>query len=115
MGQIMRLRRIATRRREYRRRQTTVSATRQALTTLVKDYGLLHEAELVPRSYGGDSWFGKFHPSAGKELLASLPAILKGRCAARSTRRSRSSATRSPRDLRAVQRIFDSRVPPRAL
>ena len=31
--------------------------------TLVRDYGLLHEAELLPRSYGGDSWFGKFHPA----------------------------------------------------
>ena len=24
---------------------------------LIKDYGLLHEAEMVPRSYGGNSWF----------------------------------------------------------
>src|SRR5438128_2846171 len=37
----------------------------QAFVTLIKGYGLLHEAELVPRSYGGDSWFAKFAPPAG--------------------------------------------------
>ena len=42
-----------------------------AFVTLVRDYGLLHEAELLPRSYGGNSWFGKFHPAAGKELLVA--------------------------------------------
>ncbi len=50
----------------------------QAITTLIKDYGLLHEAELIPRSYGGNSWFGKFHPAAGKELLSSLPVAIRG-------------------------------------
>jgi succinate dehydrogenase / fumarate reductase, iron-sulfur subunit len=45
--------------------------------TLVRHYGLLHEAELLPRSYGGDSWFGKFAPSAGAELLDSLPVITR--------------------------------------
>src|SRR3712207_9254333 len=49
-----------------------------AFVTLIKDYGLLHEAELLPRSYGGDSWFGKFHPNAGKELLDSLPVVVYG-------------------------------------
>ena len=49
-----------------------------AFTTLVEDYGLLHEAELLPRSYGGDSWFGKFHPRAAAELVSSLPAVLAG-------------------------------------
>ena len=36
-----------------------------AFVTLVREDGLLHEAELLPRSYGGDSWFGKFAPPAG--------------------------------------------------
>src|SRR5919202_1906811 len=35
--------------------------------------GLLHEADLLPDSYGG-----KFHPRAVPELLDSLPTILKG-------------------------------------
>ena len=77
MGQIMRLRRIAI------SDQHIVDANNgerheAALTTLVRDYGLTHEAELLPRSYGGDSWFGKFHPAAGKELLSlAAHAILK--------------------------------------
>ena len=34
--------------------------------------GLLHEADLLPDSYGG-----KFHPRAVPELLDSLPVILQ--------------------------------------
>jgi succinate dehydrogenase / fumarate reductase iron-sulfur subunit len=76
MGQIMRLRRIAgadhhivDRNNGHRHEET--------ITTLIKDYGLLHEAEMLPRSYGGNSWFGKFHPAAGKELLSSLPVAIR--------------------------------------
>jgi succinate dehydrogenase / fumarate reductase, iron-sulfur subunit len=77
MGQIMRLRRIAG------ADEKIVDVNNghrheEALTTLIRDYGLLHEAELIPRSYGGNSWFGKFHPAAGKELLSSLPVAIKG-------------------------------------
>jgi succinate dehydrogenase / fumarate reductase iron-sulfur subunit len=75
MSQIMRLRRIAgtdekivDRNNGHRHEDTIV--------TLVRDYGLLHEAEMLPRSYGGNSWFGKFHPAAGQVLLKSLPAIV---------------------------------------
>ena len=77
MGQIMRLRRIATSDHAIvdpnngRRHEA-------AFTTLVRDYGLNHESELLARSYGGNSWFGKFAPAAGKELLSSLPLIIKG-------------------------------------
>jgi len=35
--------------------------------------GLLHEADLLPDSYGG-----KFHPRAVPELFDSLPTIVKG-------------------------------------
>ncbi|HZU61819.1 MAG TPA: 4Fe-4S dicluster domain-containing protein, partial [Solirubrobacteraceae bacterium] len=75
MSQIMRLRRITG------SDEKIVDANNghrheASFVTLVQDYGLLHEAELLPRSYGGDSWFGKFHPSAGKVLLKSLPAII---------------------------------------
>src|ERR1039458_1204077 len=49
-----------------------------AFVTLVRDYGLLNEAELLPRSYGGNSWFGKFHPAAGVELLSSISTVLTG-------------------------------------
>ena len=82
--------------------------------TLVRDYGLLHEAELLPRSFGGNSWFGKFHPAAGKVLLKSLPAIipavLKGKVsikgamsATRSTNRTSAPSRRSTRRSRAAR------------
>jgi succinate dehydrogenase / fumarate reductase iron-sulfur subunit len=77
MGQIMRLRRLAASDNAIVD-VNNGSRHEQAFTSLVRDYGLLHEAELLPRSYGGDSWFGKFHPAAGKELLASLPIVVKG-------------------------------------
>src|ERR1700722_6031962 len=77
MSQIMRLRRIAG------SDQKIVDSNNghrheDAFVTLVGDYGLLNEAELLPRSYGGNSWFGKFHPAAGKELLSSLSTVITG-------------------------------------
>src|SRR5918997_833058 len=77
MSQIMRLRRIAGSEHEINDRNNG-HRHEKAFVSLIKDYGLLHEAELLPRSYGGDSWFGKFHPNAGKELLDSLPIVVKG-------------------------------------
>jgi succinate dehydrogenase / fumarate reductase iron-sulfur subunit len=77
MGQIMRLRRVAGSDHGIVD-PNNGHRHEEAFTTLIRDYGLLHEAELLPRSYGGDSWFGKFHPAAAKELLSSLPIVLKG-------------------------------------
>jgi succinate dehydrogenase / fumarate reductase iron-sulfur subunit len=77
MSQIMRLRRRAgtdykiTDRNNGHRHE-------EAFAGLVRDYGLLNEAELLPRSYGGNSWWGKFHPRAGKELLSSLSTVVTG-------------------------------------
>jgi succinate dehydrogenase / fumarate reductase iron-sulfur subunit len=75
MNQIMRLRRIAGA-DEHINDRNNGHRHEEAFVTLVKDYGLLHEAELLPRSYGGNSWFGKFHPAAGKELLSSIGSII---------------------------------------
>jgi succinate dehydrogenase / fumarate reductase, iron-sulfur subunit len=77
MSQIMRLRRVAG------SDEKIVDVNNghrheDAFVTLVRDYGLLNEAELLPRSYGGNSWFGKFHPAAGKELLSSLSTVVTG-------------------------------------
>ena len=77
MSQIMRLRRIAGSDEELVD-PNNGHRHEEAFTSLIRDYGLLHEAELLPRSYGGDSWFGKFHPNAGKELLSSLPVMFYG-------------------------------------
>jgi succinate dehydrogenase / fumarate reductase iron-sulfur subunit len=107
MSQIMRLRRIAGSDHHIVDRNNG-ERHEEAFTTLVHDYGLLHEAELLPRSYGGNSWFGKFHPAAGLELVDSLPAIaraiahrkVKPMQALRGHRLAR-------RDLDAVHKIFD--------
>jgi len=72
MGQIMRLRRIAgadfgieDRNNGYRHEHAFVENIRRN--------GLLHEADLLPDSYGG-----KFNPNAVPELLSSLPIIIRG-------------------------------------
>src|SRR3712207_168129 len=76
MNQIMRLRRVAGDHEIVDRNNG--HRHEAAFVTLIRDYGLLHEAELLPRSYGGNSWFGKFAPAAGKELLDSLPVVVYG-------------------------------------
>src|SRR5215208_4755516 len=76
MSQIMRLRRIAGNDQKIVDRNNG-HRHEDAFVGLIRDRGLLHEAELLPRSYGGNSWFGKFHPNAGMELASSLPSIVK--------------------------------------
>jgi succinate dehydrogenase iron-sulfur subunit len=71
MSQIMRLRRVASadyqiedRNNGYRHEHAFVSNIRKN--------GLLHEADLLPDSYGG-----KFHPRAVPELVSSLPVVTR--------------------------------------
>jgi succinate dehydrogenase / fumarate reductase iron-sulfur subunit len=107
MGQIMRLRRIATS-DHHIVDQNNGERHEAAFTGLVRDYGLNHEAELLPRSYGGNSWFAKFHPAAGKELLSSLPVAVKGVLRGKLSPRTALLGHKLPkRDLQSVQRIFD--------
>jgi succinate dehydrogenase / fumarate reductase iron-sulfur subunit len=107
MGQIMRLRRIATN-DEHIVDQNNGERHEAAFTTLIKDFGLLHEAEILPRSYGGNSWFGKFAPAAGKELLSSLPVVFKGIIRGKFNPKIALFGHKIPKaDLEAVQSIFD--------
>ena len=76
MSQIMRLRRIAGA-DHHIDDANNGHRHEQAFVSLVKQGGLLHEAELLPRSYAGDSWFAKFKPKAAAELVDSLPVIMK--------------------------------------
>jgi succinate dehydrogenase / fumarate reductase iron-sulfur subunit len=107
MGQIMRLRRIAT--SDFGIvDQNNGERHEEAFTGLVRDYGLNHEAELLPRSYGGNSWFGKFHPSAAKELLSSLPVVVNGLLRRKVTPAKVIFGHRIPKqDLAAVRAIYD--------
>ena len=106
MSQIMRLRRIANDDYEIDDRNNG-HRHEQAFTSLVRDYGLNHEAELLPRSYGGDSWFGKFHPAAGKELISSLPSITKGLARGKLNPKLALLGHKIPKeDLDAVKRLY---------
>src|SRR4051794_6119506 len=71
MSQIMRLRRIAGDDEQIVDRNNG-HRHEMAFVKNIERNGLLHEADLLPDSYGG-----KFHPRAVPELLSSLPAILK--------------------------------------
>ncbi|MGH2832855.1 MAG: succinate dehydrogenase/fumarate reductase iron-sulfur subunit [Solirubrobacteraceae bacterium] len=107
MGQIMRLRRIAGA-DEHIVDQNNGHRHEETVTTLIKDYGLLHEAEMIPRSYGGNSWFGKFHPAAGKELLGSLPIVVRGIFKRKVSIKIAIFGHKIPKqDLTAVKKIYE--------
>jgi succinate dehydrogenase / fumarate reductase iron-sulfur subunit len=107
MSQIMRLRRMAGTEHHIVDRNNG-ERHEEAFATLVHDYGLLHEAELLPRSYGGNSWFGKFHPAAGLQLVDSLPSIAKALIRRKVTPSGALRGHRLPKqDLDAVHTIFD--------
>jgi succinate dehydrogenase / fumarate reductase iron-sulfur subunit len=71
MNQIMRLRRVAADDHEIEDRNNG-QRHEHAFVKNIERNGLLHEADLLPDSYGG-----KFHPRAVPELLDSLPVITK--------------------------------------
>lgn len=106
MSQIMRLRRRAG--NDYHIKDRNNGERHEsAFVTLVRDYGMLHEAELLPRSYGGDSWFGKFHPKAGAELLDSLPSITRAVMRGKVTPKLALMGHKIPSDdLKSVKRIY---------
>ncbi|HEY1537858.1 MAG TPA: succinate dehydrogenase/fumarate reductase iron-sulfur subunit [Solirubrobacteraceae bacterium] len=81
----------------------------RAFVSLVRQYGLLNETELLPRSYAGDSPLAKFKPAAARELSSSLPAIAK----ALLRRKVTPAGVLKPHklaasDLKAVKRIYDT-------
>jgi succinate dehydrogenase / fumarate reductase iron-sulfur subunit len=106
MSQIMRLRRVAGS-DEQIVDPNNGHRHEEAFASLVRHNGLLHEAELIPRSYGGDSWFGKFHPAAGRELLASLSTGIVGLLRGKMNPRLILFGHKIPRaDLKQVKQIY---------
>src|SRR3954468_18381659 len=106
MNQIMRLRRVAGS-DHHIVDDNNGHRHEQAFVSLVKQGGLLHEAELLPRSYGGDSWFGKFHPRAGAELADSLPVITRAIRRRKVTPAGALVGHKIP-DIKNIRRIFDT-------
>jgi succinate dehydrogenase / fumarate reductase iron-sulfur subunit len=108
MSQIMRLRRIAGTDEKIVDRNNG-HRHEDAFVTLVRDYGLLNEAELLPRSYGGNSWFGKFHPAAGKELLSSISTVVTGVMRGKMSPKIALFGHKLPKkDLDSLKRIYET-------
>ncbi len=72
MSQIMRLRRKSGSDFEIKDRNNGFRHE-HAFVKNIRRNGILHEADLLPDSYGG-----KFHPRAVPELISSLPTAFKG-------------------------------------
>jgi succinate dehydrogenase / fumarate reductase, iron-sulfur subunit len=107
MNQIMRLRRMAGDDYEIVDRNNG-HRHEKAFTSLVRDNGILWEAELLPRSYGGDSSWGKFAPAAGLELADSLPSIVRALMRRKVTPMGALRPHKIPKEDRAqVERIYE--------
>jgi succinate dehydrogenase iron-sulfur subunit len=78
MNQIMRLRRRAT--NDYGIKDGNNGyGHEKAFTDLIEKYGLLSEAQLLPKSYGDGSLIrSQVKPAALKELTAKLPTVIRG-------------------------------------
>jgi succinate dehydrogenase / fumarate reductase, iron-sulfur subunit len=106
MSQIMRLRRISGGDHKIVDRNNG-KRHEEAFVGLIEQRGILQEAELLPRSYGGNSWFGKFHPNAGLELASSLPAITKALMRRKVTPAGALFGEKlEKQDLEAIKRIY---------
>ena len=105
MNQIMRLRRHATADHEIKDRNNGYGHEK-AFTDIVEKYGTLHEAQLLPRSYGQGSLVrSQTDPSSLKQLAESLPTVLNG---LRSGKVSPLKVLRHPKlpDQDQVRRIY---------
>lgn len=78
MNQIMRLRRRATSDYGIKDRNNGYGHEK-AFVKLIEKYGTLHEAQLLPRSFGDGSLLkGQTEPGAVKELIENLPTAVRG-------------------------------------
>src|SRR5215208_6667131 len=78
MSQIMRLRRRATGDYDIKDGNNGYGHEK-AFVDLIETYGTLHEAQLLPRSFGEGSLVrGQTKPAAVKQLLANMPTAVRG-------------------------------------
>ena len=78
MNQIMRLRRRATDDFEIKDSNNGYGHEK-AFMNIIEKWGTLHEAQLLPRSFGDGSLVkGQLRPSGAKQLTESLPTIVSG-------------------------------------
>ena len=78
MNQIMRLRRHAT--GDYQIKDSNNGyGHERSITDLIEKYGTLHEAQMLPRSYGQGSLIrSQVEPRALKQLVEAFPTVVNG-------------------------------------
>src|SRR5881227_2863947 len=77
LSQIMRLRRRATQDFHIKDRNNGYGHEK-AFTDLIEKYGTLHEAQLLPRSYGQGSFIkANLSPQGQKQLIGSFPTVVR--------------------------------------
>ena len=104
MSQIMRLRRRASADHHIEDRNNGYRHE-HAFVKNIRKNGILHEADLLPDSYGG-----KFHPRAVPELLDSLPAITKALLRRKVTLgKALRSGHKAPKDVKAIYERVEGR------
>jgi len=105
MNQIMRLRRHAT--SDYEIKDSNNGyGHEKAFVNLIEKYGTLHEAQLLPRSFGEGSLVkGQTSPPAVKQLIEALPTAIRGLRSGKVTPRKALLHHKLP-DQDQVKRIF---------
>jgi succinate dehydrogenase / fumarate reductase iron-sulfur subunit len=105
MSQIMRLRRIAGNDMQIEDRNNG-RRHEKAFVKNIERNGLLHEADLLPDSYGG-----KFHPRAVPELLDSLPVVLRALQRGKVTApKALGHPHKAPQDVKRIFRQVEDRT-----
>ena len=105
MSQIMRLRRRATSDFGIKDKNNGYGHE-HAFVGLIEKYGTLHEAQLLPRSYGDGSLVkGQTEPGAVKKLIADLPTAVRGLKSGKVTIKKALLHPKLP-DQKNVRRIF---------
>jgi succinate dehydrogenase / fumarate reductase iron-sulfur subunit len=105
MNQIMRLRRRAT--DDYGIKDSNNGyGHEKAFVGLIEKYGTLHEAQLLPRSFGDGSLVkGQLRPSGAKQLTRELPTAFRGLKAGKVSPRKALVHPKLP-DQKNVRKIF---------
>ena len=106
MSQIMRLRRRAT--GDYGIKDANNGyGHEKAFVDIVERWGTLHEAQLLPRSFGDGSLVkGQTRPAAVKQLVGSLPTAARGLVRGKVTPRKALFHPKLP-DQKEVRRIYE--------
>ena len=104
MSQIMRLRRRAE---DYEIKDRNHGyGHMRAFVDVVKKWGTLHEAQLLPRTFGDGNFVkGQTAPGPVKELAENLPTVMRGLRAGKVTPRKALLHAKLP-DQKQVRRIF---------